>query len=60
MSENETPIRFIRANGGKTYLRLEDVVEYLREMAAVEETDTRNRFLEAADKMLNSFSHPKG
>ena len=33
------------------YLRVEDVAEYLRELAGSEETDVRNRINEAADAL---------
>lgn len=34
-----------------TYVRVEDVVEYLRDLAATEETDTRDRLEQAAYNM---------
>jgi hypothetical protein len=43
-------IRHVHANG-TTYLRLEDVVSYIREIAGSEETDVRNRLNEAANNL---------
>lgn len=43
-------IRHVHANG-TTYLRLEDVVSYIREIAGSEETDVRNRLNEAASNL---------
>src|SRR5690606_17589324 len=43
-------IRMVSANGA-TYLRQEDVVAYIREIAASEETDVRNRLLQAANNL---------
>jgi hypothetical protein len=37
------PVRFIRRNLS-TYLRKEDVIDMINEIAATEETDVRNRF----------------
>ena len=42
------PMRFVRANSA-IYLRQEDVIEYLRNIAATEETDTRNRLEKVGD-----------
>lgn len=36
---------------GNTYLRQEDVVAYIREIAGAEETDVRNRLLQAANNI---------
>lgn len=36
---------------GSRYARIEDVVEYVRDMAAAEETDVRDRFNAAADEI---------
>ena len=36
---------------GITYLRAEDVVSYIQEIAATEETDVRNRLNEAANNL---------
>lgn len=41
-------IRFVQPYTRTTYLRREDVVEYVREFAAGEETDVRERLEEAA------------
>ena len=46
-TQDQSQIRLIRANNN-LYLRKEDVVEYIRNMAATEETDCRNRLEEAA------------
>lgn len=43
-------IRMISANGA-TYLRQEDVVTYIQEIATTEETDVRNRLLQAANNL---------
>lgn len=43
---NETQMRFIKANEA-VYIRKEDIIKYLLEIAGSEDTDTRNR-LEAA------------
>lgn len=42
-----TPIRFLTFKN-VIYLRKEDVVGYIQELAATEETDIRNRYMEAA------------
>lgn len=39
---------------GVSYLRTEDVAQYLREIAATEETDTRRRLLDAAQKLMTT------
>lgn len=45
-------MRFVTIKGVK-YLRIEDVVNFIREMAgAEEETDVRNRFNEAASNLM--------
>lgn len=41
-------LRFVKVKGA-TYFRAEDVIGYIKEMAACEETDVRNRFSDAAD-----------
>jgi hypothetical protein len=43
-------VRFVAVKGVK-YLRAEDVAEYLREVAATEPTDTRERLETAADNL---------
>ena len=48
-------IRFISLKG-TTYLKRVDVVEYLRELAATEETDVRNR-IEEASKLLDEVGN---
>jgi uncharacterized Fe-S cluster-containing radical SAM superfamily protein len=50
---NEVPVRFVNVRGA-VYLRAEDVVMYLQEMAAAEETDTRNRIRGAAEILAQS------
>jgi hypothetical protein len=42
----------VKHPGNKTYLLIDDVVQFLREMAATEETDVRNRLEEAAANVL--------
>lgn len=44
-------IKFIVVKGVK-YLRAEDVASYLQEIAATEESDTRNRLNKAAQELL--------
>ena len=44
-------MRTIQANGA-TYFRAEDVGAFLREIAATEETDVRNRLTQAAVNLL--------
>lgn len=51
--KKETPkvnIRHVHVNGA-TYLRMEDVVSFIREIAGAEETDVRNRLNEAANNL---------
>lgn len=48
----KTAIRYISVKA-TAYLRAEDIVEYLREIANSEETDTRNRLMDAANSLLN-------
>lgn len=43
-------LRVIEVRGVR-YVRIEDVAEYIREIAATEETDTRNRLLTAAQHL---------
>ncbi|MCI0562344.1 MAG: hypothetical protein MN733_27990 [Nitrososphaera sp.] len=49
-SENVVNVRSIRANS-TVYIRVEDVVAYLRGLAATEETDVRERLNQAADNL---------
>jgi hypothetical protein len=44
-------MRIIRPKNGHLYLRLEDVVEFLLEIAASEETDVRWRIEQAAENI---------
>lgn len=44
-------IRSVFVNG-RHYLRAEDVSSYIQELAGAEETDTRNRLIEAARNLL--------
>ena len=39
---------------GVAYLRAEDVADYLRNLAATEETDTRRRLMTAAENLLDA------
>lgn len=50
-------IRSVKVKGN-IYLRKEDVVAYLQEMAATEETDTRNRILTAAENLSEVGKKP--
>lgn len=43
-------IRFVKVSGA-SYLRLEDVVRYLTELASTEDTDVRERFKLAAENL---------
>lgn len=45
------PVRFVKTSLGVVYLRKEDVVDFLRDFAATEETDVRNRLNEAASNI---------
>lgn len=38
---------------GNTYIRVEDVAEYIRECGSGEETDVRNRLKHAAENLVN-------
>ena len=49
-TEPKFQMRHVLANG-TTYLRLEDVVTYIQQIAATEETDVRNRLNEAASNL---------
>lgn len=44
-------LRFIELNGSK-YVRVDDVAAFINELAATEETDTRNRLQQAARNLL--------
>lgn len=46
MDSNIIPFRFIRKDS-IVYIRKEDIIKYLSEMAATEETDVRTRIEEA-------------
>lgn len=48
----KTDIRCIRIEGEGTYLRLEDVVAFLRELVSTETMSTRIRLLAVATKLL--------
>jgi hypothetical protein len=50
-------IRFVVVKGN-TYLRAEDVAEYIVECGSSEETDVRNRLKEAARNIVESSLHP--
>jgi len=50
MSADQQPMRYVTVNGTH-YVRAEDIVDYLRAIAATEETDARNRLLTAAEFM---------
>lgn len=39
---------------GVRYLRIDDVVEYVRELGGGEETDVRNRLNQAAENLLKN------
>ena len=51
MSIEDMDMRIIRPKNGHLYLRLEDVVEFLLEIAASEETDVRWRIEQAAENI---------
>ena len=40
------------------YIRVDDVIKYLQEIGATEETDVRNRLEEAGKNFRKSASHP--
>jgi hypothetical protein len=44
-------LRFVEVRGER-YLRLDDVVAFVRELGGGEETDVRNRLNEAANNLL--------
>ncbi len=50
-NDDKTDIRFVQHNSGAVYLRKEDVVQYIRDNAEDEETDTRNRFQKMAENL---------
>ena len=51
MNQTTSKIRYVLVKGEK-YLRLEDVVDYMRAIADTEETDVRNRLYEAVQNLL--------
>jgi hypothetical protein len=55
MSE-KTNIRFIDIQG-TIYLRKEDVIDFWRDFAEAEETDTRNRILEAVNNINSAWKN---
>lgn len=50
----EVPFVYVNV-AGHIYVRLEDIITYMKEIASTEETDVRNRLNEAADKMKGKF-----
>ncbi len=48
--------RFVALKSGAKYIRAEDVVDYLREIAATEPTDSRNRLEQAAKNIEDGFA----
>lgn len=55
MSNDNLNIRYVCVRE-VSYLRAEDVIEYLRECGSGEETDVRNRFKKAANSMCAKFN----
>ena len=51
---NKSYIRFVTVNG-KRYLFVDDVAVAIKEVAATEETDTRNRLNKLANNIQKSF-----
>lgn len=47
MRSDQKNVRFITYQGN-IYLRKEDIIEYIRELGSTEETDVRERLLQAA------------
>lgn len=44
-------VRYVNLRGNR-YIRAEDVARYVAEIAATEETDTKRRLLDAADRLV--------
>ena len=57
MSTPTFPFRFVEVRGAR-YLRLDDVVAFIRELGSSEETDVRTRFDEAARRIAESAGKP--
>lgn len=55
MKEVPFSFRFVEVRGVR-YLRLDDVVAFLRELGGTEETDVRNRLEEAARRITREVS----
>lgn len=49
---NKIEIHTLKRNS-KIYLLLEDVIEYISEIAGTEDTDVRNRFTQACFNLLS-------
>lgn len=47
-------VRYVTVRGQR-YILIDDVAEFIRTLAATEETDVRNRFNEVADKLVQNL-----
>ena len=54
MTEEKVQVRFVLVRGSR-YLHVDDVAAFIRELAATEETDVRNRLLQAATNIAAPF-----